>query len=206
MLQGAPLRDFWAEFTRLEETPSMIALNYPPHVTLAVYDSIPVEQLRHALRCELGTLPPFRLTFVKLAFFECPQLVFWAAPEPSEPLSRAHAAIHRRLDPMLCRHIIGRAPGRLTARSRRMLASPTSRRPLHEQRRESSHLTLSSIKPTASSSTRCALSTSASWSSVPESPASIAIKVWSADAESSAQATPARSRSCTCRMPTGLPF
>jgi 2'-5' RNA ligase len=100
---GAPLRDLWAEFTRLEETPSMIALNYPPHVTLAVYDSIPVEQLRDALRCELGTLPPFRLTFVKLAFFECPQLVFWAAPDPSEPLSRAHAAIHRRLDPMLCR-------------------------------------------------------------------------------------------------------
>src|SRR5262249_53369483 len=74
-----------------------------PHVTLAVYDSIPEDQLSDALRYELGAFPPFRLRFAKLAHFESPQLIFWATPEASELLSRGHTAIHRRIDPTLCR-------------------------------------------------------------------------------------------------------
>jgi 2'-5' RNA ligase len=92
----------WREFGGLEETPSMLAFDYPPHVTLAAYESVPEDRLSDTLRSELGAFPPFRLTFTRLAFFENPQLVFWAAPEASELLSRAHAAIHRRIDPALC--------------------------------------------------------------------------------------------------------
>jgi 2'-5' RNA ligase len=100
---GAPLSELWDQFGQLEETPSMAALNYPPHVTLAVYDSIAEDQLRNALRGVLGTAPPFRLKFTRLAVFDSSELVFWAAFEASEPLWRAHAAIHRHIDPALCR-------------------------------------------------------------------------------------------------------
>jgi 2'-5' RNA ligase len=81
----------------------MVALDHPPHVTLAVYDSIPERQLTEALRSVFGLHPPLRLRFSKLAFFEAPDLVFWAAPEQSEPLQRAHSAIHELIDPRLCR-------------------------------------------------------------------------------------------------------
>jgi 2'-5' RNA ligase len=81
----------------------MAALNHPPHVTLAVYDSIPEDRLSEALRSVFGVHPPVRLRFTKLAFFEMPELVFWAAPDKSEPLLRAHSAIHELIDPRLCR-------------------------------------------------------------------------------------------------------
>ena len=93
---GAPIRELWAEFAQLEEVPSMLAMGYPPHVTLAVYDVISEDQLREALHSELSSHIPLRLKF---AFFERPQLVFWAAPESSESLFRAHAAVHRCIDP-----------------------------------------------------------------------------------------------------------
>jgi 2'-5' RNA ligase len=58
--------------------------------------------LRDALHAELSALPAFRLMFTHLTFFERPKLVFWAAPERSEALLAAHAAIHRRIEPALC--------------------------------------------------------------------------------------------------------
>jgi len=73
------------------------------NVTLAVYDSIPERQLSEALRSVFGVHPPLRLQFSKLAFFEAPELVFWAAPEQSEHLLRAHSAIHELIHPSLCR-------------------------------------------------------------------------------------------------------
>jgi 2'-5' RNA ligase len=81
----------------------MAALDYPPHVTLAVYDGIPEHQLRETLRSVFLAHRPLSLRFSKLAFFEEPQLVFWAAPDASEALLNVHAAIHRLVEPSLCR-------------------------------------------------------------------------------------------------------
>jgi 2'-5' RNA ligase len=100
---GACIRGYWGKFGCLEPVPSMVALDYPPHVTLAIYDIISAGKLRETLRAAFGGCPPVRLRFDKLAYFEQPQLVFWAAPEPSESLLHAHAAIHRLIDPSLCR-------------------------------------------------------------------------------------------------------
>jgi hypothetical protein len=77
----------------------MATLNHLPHVTLAVYDSIPERQLSGALRSVFGSHPQIRLRFSKLAFFETPELVCWAAPDRSEALLHAHAAIHELIDP-----------------------------------------------------------------------------------------------------------
>jgi 2'-5' RNA ligase len=100
---GARIRDYWAKFGRLEPLPSMAALDYPPHVTLAIYDTIPAGKLQETSRVAFRGCPPVRLRFDKLAYFEHPQLVFWAAPEPSGSLLRVHAAVHGLIDPSLCR-------------------------------------------------------------------------------------------------------
>jgi hypothetical protein len=42
---GWRLREYWSKFGRFERAPSMVALDHPPHVTLAVYDSIPEREL-----------------------------------------------------------------------------------------------------------------------------------------------------------------
>jgi 2'-5' RNA ligase len=99
---GARIRDYWAKFGCLEPVPSMAALDYLPHVTLAIYDTIAAAKLREASRVAFRGCPPIRLRFDKLACFEHPQLVFWAAPEPSESLLGVHAAIHGLIDPSLC--------------------------------------------------------------------------------------------------------
>ena len=81
----------------------MAALDHPPHVTLAVYDSVSDRQLSESLRSVFHVHPPIQLRFSKLAFFETPELVFRAAPDRSENLLHVHSAIHERIDPRLCR-------------------------------------------------------------------------------------------------------
>jgi 2'-5' RNA ligase len=100
---GRCIRDYWTKFGRLEPVPSMAALNYPPHVTLVIYDNVSVGKLRGTLRAVFGGCAPIRLRFDRLAYFMQPRLVFWAAPQPSESLHHAHAAIHSLIDPSLCR-------------------------------------------------------------------------------------------------------
>ena len=77
---GSRLREYWAKFSQFESVPSIAVLNHPPLVTLAVYDSIPERQLRDALHSAFCAHTHIRLRFSKLAFFETPELVFWAAP------------------------------------------------------------------------------------------------------------------------------
>jgi hypothetical protein len=96
------LRYYWTKFGPFESSPSMAALDHPPHVTLTVYDRIPVRELIAALRSVFDGHPPIPLRFTKLAIFETPEPIIWAAPERSEPLLRAHDAIHRLIDPCLC--------------------------------------------------------------------------------------------------------
>src|SRR5215469_4711201 len=81
----------------------MVALDYPPHVTLAIYDNVSTGELRRTLRAVFGGCASIRLRFDRLAYFKRPQLVFWAAPEPSKSLRDVHAAIHGLIDPSLCR-------------------------------------------------------------------------------------------------------
>jgi hypothetical protein len=99
----APIHELWARFGTLEIAPSMTALGYPPHITLAVYDRACEEILRSALRQVFGSRPRIRPRFCRLAYFEVPRLVFWAAPDPSAPLFEAHAQFHRALGASLSR-------------------------------------------------------------------------------------------------------
>ncbi len=100
---GVTVRELWKQFGRFEAVPSMSGLEYPPHLTLAVYDAIAEQQLRAALRAVFLDSPGIRLRFSRIAVFDAPRPVFWAAPDDHEALARAHAAVHRALPVKLCR-------------------------------------------------------------------------------------------------------
>lgn len=100
---AARITDYWSKFSQFEQAPSMAALDYPPHVTLAVYDGIPEQRVREALAPVFREQHALPLRFRRLNYFESPQLVFWADPAPSKPLFEVHAAIHSLIAPSHCR-------------------------------------------------------------------------------------------------------
>jgi 2'-5' RNA ligase len=97
-----PIRALWKKASLFESRPSMAALNYPPHITLAVYDKIDPELLRIAFRRSFHGAPALRLTFSRLCFFDSDPLVLWADPAASEGLANRHAAIHACIEPTKC--------------------------------------------------------------------------------------------------------
>ncbi len=100
---GRPIRSLWDRVGRLEPAPSMAALNYPPHITLAVYDDINPDRLRDAAGRVFKDEPPIALTFRRIHHFEGDPLVLWADPLPTPQLGRLHAAVHAAIPPSLCR-------------------------------------------------------------------------------------------------------
>jgi 2'-5' RNA ligase len=80
----------------------MAVLNYPPHITLAVYEDIDPDRLKVALRSAFTEAPALHLTFARLRVFDGDPLVLWADPLPSPALARAYAAVHARIDPAKC--------------------------------------------------------------------------------------------------------
>jgi 2'-5' RNA ligase len=95
----------WHEVGAFEDAPSMRALDYPPHVTFAVYDGDAVSevQARHALDRASAGEAKVGIAFDRMRTFAGPPLVLWLAPEPREALARMHQAIHAAIDPALCR-------------------------------------------------------------------------------------------------------
>jgi 2'-5' RNA ligase len=93
------LHALWHRCDALENTSSMAALNYPPHITLAVFDEDPGE-LAPLLKELFTGLPELRIRFTSLGMFRAPHgLVLWAAPELPEILLMAHRRIHASVNP-----------------------------------------------------------------------------------------------------------
>jgi 2'-5' RNA ligase len=99
---AAPLLALTAEYRLLKGGPTSVPSHYPPHITLAIYDNIRLADLRGVLRHAFSGRPALHLRVTHIATFEQPNPVFWAAPDPSDGLSRAHASLHRLIDPSLC--------------------------------------------------------------------------------------------------------
>jgi 2'-5' RNA ligase len=93
----------WDQASRFEDTPTMRALAYPPHITLAVYDSRPAGLEQAALAATFAGVAALRLAFGRIGFFENVPLVLWAAPAPCAALDQVHARLHEVVDPGLCR-------------------------------------------------------------------------------------------------------
>ena len=61
-----PIRALWDQVSLYERAPSMAALNYPPHITVAIYKDIDPDLLKAALRRASMEVPALRLTFTRL--------------------------------------------------------------------------------------------------------------------------------------------
>ena len=99
-----PIRSLWEECAILEELPSMEALAYPPHISLAVYDEIDESILFNAFDAIFSRLPTITVRFEELGHFEAPdRIILWANPILPTEIEEIHDHIHQAIDINLCR-------------------------------------------------------------------------------------------------------
>ena len=98
------IMSLWDQVSAFEDFPSMRALNYPPHITLAIYDApgaseqLAIATLAKAARGQAA----IELCFGRIRTFDGPPLILWADPEPKTALREIHDQIHAAIDPGLC--------------------------------------------------------------------------------------------------------
>jgi 2'-5' RNA ligase len=97
---AAPVHRLWQEAAAFEAAPSMAALDYAPHITLAIYDEIEVDRLRAVAANVFEGRAAVTLTFNAIRAFDGP--ILYAAPLPSAPLQALHDAVHAEIEPALC--------------------------------------------------------------------------------------------------------
>lgn len=100
----APAAPFWEHVdaaSALEPRPSIRALDYAPHITLARYEDIDPVLLTGALAAFNGEAA-FALTFDAIRTFDGDEIVLWLSPQPDERLFEAHARLHDTIAPLLC--------------------------------------------------------------------------------------------------------
>lgn len=95
---------FWElvdKASAFETTPSIRALGYSPHITLARCPAIETARLIAAAEVFDGEAA-FGLTFERIEAFDTEPLVLWLKPSGDQRLIDAHARLHAALDPTLC--------------------------------------------------------------------------------------------------------
>jgi len=98
-----PIRALWEECSRLESSPSMETLNYPPHITFAIYEDVRPSELFNAFDSAFDRSEKLEIRFESLGYFEAPHaIILWAAPNPSKRIASIHDQIHSRIDVNLC--------------------------------------------------------------------------------------------------------
>jgi len=95
----------WDRVAAFEDEPSMRALGYRPHFTLAIYDSPEVDEKTawEAMQRAANGDTQLRIAFKRISWFAGPPLVLWAEPTDDQVLARWHASISEAIDPAHCR-------------------------------------------------------------------------------------------------------
>lgn len=91
----------WDEASIFEPTGSMRELNYPPHLTLAVFPEYPRE-VGTIITEVFSSQNSLRVTFEAVKYFDNDLLVVWAKPCFNEALLNLHATLHSHIDPLAC--------------------------------------------------------------------------------------------------------
>ncbi len=98
------IRTLWDKCSAIESSPSMVAMQYPPHITLAIYDEISTSDLFAGFESALVHLDRVTIRFDSLGYFETPfGIVVWVSPTLPEQVTAAHHSIHTEIDVDLCR-------------------------------------------------------------------------------------------------------
>lgn len=102
---AAAITSLWDQMSAFEDVPSMRTLNYPPHITFAMYDAPGVtEELAIAVMRRIAQgRTAIEIGFDRISHFPGSPLVLWADPDPKQTLFEMHRQIHADIDPALCR-------------------------------------------------------------------------------------------------------
>lgn len=85
----------------LETEPTIRPLGYSPHITLAKYDEVAVDELESAIN-KVADSSRLTLTFERLGSFDPGFLILWAAPTARHELDTLHEQVHSIIDPARC--------------------------------------------------------------------------------------------------------
>lgn len=99
---ATPYWDLVDRVSAFETTPTVRALGYPPHITLAKYDDAPPGQLEQVVTALSGA-SPITLTFDRLRSFDQGYMIIWASPQPHQGMRDLHFRIHDAIDPSMCK-------------------------------------------------------------------------------------------------------
>lgn len=91
----------WDEASFFETLPSMRALNYPPHFSLAVYEDVP-EDIDHILSDVFAHQPKLKISFEEVGYFDNDNLVLWARPLQTDALLELHTKLHSKIKSERC--------------------------------------------------------------------------------------------------------
>lgn len=98
---ASPILRLWDEASAFEAGASMAELNYPPHLTLAVFPDHPGD-VADVLDEVFAAQPKLSVPFEDVGHFDNDLLVLWARPRPNAALMALHEKLHRRIDPAIC--------------------------------------------------------------------------------------------------------
>jgi len=85
-----------------EDQQSMRMLDYPPHITFAIYEHVDREILVNAARALAAQTGPICIIFDAIRFFDANPLVLWASPQDASKLRLLHATVHLQVSPAKC--------------------------------------------------------------------------------------------------------
>lgn len=98
---ASPIVKLWDEASAFESIASMKALNYPPHLTLAVFPNDP-GQIGDMVKDIFASQPSLSIPFEAVSYFVGDFLVLWAKPRHCDVLRDLHHRLHRTFDPATC--------------------------------------------------------------------------------------------------------
>ncbi len=99
---AAPLRALWEFVGRWETSPSMIAMHYPPHITLAIYEDVDSSTLADVAHAIFAGRSALRVRFEAISSFSASPLILWAKPADTAELEGLHRSVHEQIEPQLC--------------------------------------------------------------------------------------------------------
>lgn len=103
----------WRDVSQFETSPSMLALDYPPHFTFAMFEHVSGEVLQKQIGDAFRRAKPLRVRFNKIKYFDVDPMVIWAAPSDTSRLQALYHTVHASTDAAECRANF--LPGRWSA-------------------------------------------------------------------------------------------
>lgn len=98
---ASEIEKLWDEASVFEPVSSMQELNYPPHLTLAVFPEYPVG-VGTILSKVFSSRSKLSITFEAVKYFDNDLIVLWAKPSLDQALLDLHKALHSYFDPLVC--------------------------------------------------------------------------------------------------------